>query len=176
MPGPLRTSSTAPAAERPGEPSVAPGLARATLGADLTAAPRAALLALAERLRSELRCRARLPTEAGLSLLQLRDPVLRQGFFVGEVPMALASVEVEGPDGRWHAGGAASLTGSPALVEAIALLDAVLAHGLPGWPEAAELARAGHAAREGELARRAAALERTRVDFSLLSEAGNDDG
>jgi alpha-D-ribose 1-methylphosphonate 5-triphosphate synthase subunit PhnG len=151
------------------------GLDRASLGADLVAAPRAALLDLSERLGSQLHCRPRVPTEAGLSLLQLREPVRRQGFFVGEVPMALASVEVEGPDGRWLPGGAVSLTESPRLVEALALFDAVLVHRLAGWAEVAELARAGRGARELALRRRAEALGRTRVDFSLLSEAEPDE-
>jgi alpha-D-ribose 1-methylphosphonate 5-triphosphate synthase subunit PhnG len=151
------------------------GLARRTLGAELAAAPRERLRALVERLRGELRWRSRTPTEAGLSLLQLRDPVLGQRFFVGEVPLALASVEVEGPGG-WCAGGAAFATEEPDLIEALALLDAVLAHRLPGWQEAAELARAGRTARERTQGERAALLSRTRVDFSMISETDNDDG
>lgn len=150
------------------------GLARATLAADLAAAPRPALLELAGRLRAELRWRPRTPTEAGIGLLQLRDPVLRQTFFVGEVPLAIASVEVEGPAG-WCAGGAACTTESAAVIEALALLDAVLAHRLGHWQEAAELARMGRAARDREERERAALLARTRVDFSLLSEAEDDD-
>lgn len=138
-------------------------------GAALAAADPAAVTALAGRITAKVKVEAMAPPREGLMLLQMRDSVAGSPFHLGEIPVA--KVHLRLVDGPHVAEGAAVLMSDDLTrVTQIAVLDAALA---AGWDEASEieaLIADGHAARARAEAERALVLERTRVDFQLLSE------
>lgn len=110
------------------------------------------------------------PAEAGLALLQWRDAVQHQPFFLGEVPMARAAVALVNHRGERAEGGAVVMADDAELAQALAVLDAVSASRWPGADAVDALALRGAQAREDLSAVRQAGLKRTRVDFALLAE------
>jgi alpha-D-ribose 1-methylphosphonate 5-triphosphate synthase subunit PhnG len=112
---------------------------------------------------------------AALRLLPVVDSVHGDAFYLGEVPVARACVEVDAPDGRRSEGGAEILGDSVDLAIAIAVLDAILAGDLPGAGRAVSLLEEGRDRLRHVRAERAAMLAATRVDFSLMSRMGGDD-
>jgi alpha-D-ribose 1-methylphosphonate 5-triphosphate synthase subunit PhnG len=134
-----------------------------------------AVKALAERLAAGWDTRlARLP-QAGLGLLTVTDGAFNEPYYLGEFPLAHCAVEIALPDGRRAEGGAQVMSDDADLAHALAVLDAVLAAGLPGADDAAALLAAGARLREQEAARRRALLAATRVDFALLNSAEDGD-
>lgn len=111
------------------------------------------------------------PAEAGLALLKWCDSVLRQPFYLGEVPMARAAVALIDHRGRRAEGGAVVMADDAELAQALAVLDAIAAQRWPGAEAVDALVQQGAQARENRRAIRQAMLQRTRVDFSLLCEA-----
>ena len=73
--------------------------------------------------------------QAGLGLMQLNDSALGDAYFLGEIPLVRAHVRVSSADGRQVEGGAQLLDDRSDLARAVAILDAVLAGGLPGFDE-----------------------------------------
>ncbi|MEW5972493.1 MAG: phosphonate C-P lyase system protein PhnG [Pseudomonadota bacterium] len=141
----------------------------------LLAAPRAALLAEGERLRALGDIRHLALPQNGLALLPLTDGAFHESFNLGEIPLASVSVSLHGKDGREARGAASVMVDDLALVETLALADAVLA---ANWPEAAPLAELltqGRAALDELALQRKAMLAATTVDFALLGEAEDDD-
>ena len=114
------------------------------------------------------------PAESGLALMQWRDAVQHQPFFLGEVPMARAAFTMGNHPGASAQGGAGGKGGDPALGQALAVLDAVVAQRWPGAEAVDALAQRGAQARDRVRAVRQAGLKRTRVDFALLAEADDE--
>lgn len=144
----------------------------------LTAHPAPDLHALAERLAAGCEVRlTRLP-QAGLGLLTLTDGAFHEPFYLGEFPLSSCSLELTLADGRRAEGGAQVMADDAALARALAILDAVLAARLPGWEDVSRQVQSGAARRDEDDRRRRAVLAATRVDFTLLGNAGegeNDD-
>ncbi|MBU2580776.1 MAG: phosphonate C-P lyase system protein PhnG [Alphaproteobacteria bacterium] len=140
----------------------------------LMAADEEAVIVLAERLSLQHDARPAGQPRAGLALLRLRESVALDTFYLGEIPVATARVALRAPDGLYVDGGAVLMDDSTELAAAIAVLDGVLAHDLAGANEVADLVRKGQKTidREGRI--RNAMLSRTRVDFALMGEAGDD--
>jgi len=113
--------------------------------------------------------------QAGLGLLTLTDSAFHQPFYLGEVLVARAHVVLRTADGAEASGGAVILDDSKQLVRAMAILDAVLAARLPGWESAATLLQRGHAVQAEMAAQRQHLLARTRVDFSILGLADEEE-
>lgn len=111
----------------------------------------------------------------GLGLLKLPDSALNDLYFLGEVPVSHAHVEVIAPDGTRSEGGARLLDDRQSLARALAILDATLAENLPHHEQALELLNTGRAAVQKIQAERNAILATTRVDFSLLGSGSEDD-
>lgn len=141
----------------------------------LAAADEARIVALAARLASDLQATPSAPPRAGLALLRLRESVMLDTFYLGEIPVASARVLLRAPDGRRVEGGAIVMDDSGDLAAALAVLDGVLAHDLPGAHDVEGLLREGQAEIDGVARVRGAMLARTRVDFSLMAEVGNGD-
>lgn len=135
----------------------------------LAAADRGKLAALADRIRERAEIAPLAPPREGLMLMQTRDSVAGAAFHLGEIPMARAHLRLTAPEGSAE-GGAALMSDDLALVTRLAILDAALTAELPEAPEIEALIAEGMAARAEVQARRALALDRTRVDFQLLSE------
>lgn len=155
-------------------PMPASRIERRHLATCLAAADRDQLLHAAAQLTEGLAITPLQPAESGLALMQWQDAVMHQPFFLGEVPMARAAVALTDHRGERAEGGAVVMADDADLAHALALLDAIFAHRWPGAEVVEALALGGAAARERVRAQRQAGLQRTRVDFSLLAEADDD--
>lgn len=135
----------------------------------LAAANADEVAALADRIRDRADVVPMAPPREGLMLMQARDSVAGAAFHLGEIPMARVHLRLTAPEGTAE-GGAALMSDDLALVTRLAILDAALAAELPEAPEIEALLAQGMAARAEVQARRALVLDRTKVDFQLLSE------
>lgn len=165
----MRTLVTSP-------PLPTPSIERRHLLACLVAAGREPVLQAAAQLVEGLTVMPLQPAESGLALMQWRDAVQHQPFFLGEVPMARAAVALIDHRGARAEGGAVVMADDAELAHALAVLDAVFAQRWPGAEMVDALAQRGAQAREDIRAVRQAGLKRTRVDFALLAQADGDGG
>jgi alpha-D-ribose 1-methylphosphonate 5-triphosphate synthase subunit PhnG len=141
----------------------------------LAAADQGAVTALADAISARAHVEAVVPISEGLMLLQLRDSVAGVRFHLGEIPVTTVHLRIT-EAARSAEGGATLMSDDIERTTRIAILDAVMA---AGWPEAdriAELLIEGAAARARIEAERALVLNRTRVDFKLVSETANGNG
>jgi alpha-D-ribose 1-methylphosphonate 5-triphosphate synthase subunit PhnG len=141
----------------------------------LTAHPASVLIETAQRLAREWSITHIELPQAGLGLLQLADGAFQQPYYLGEFPLARCHLRLSLPDGRCVPGAAQLMTDDVALVEALAVLDAVLAARLPGWEQVAKLVETGTRRRTEEQRERQALLTATRVDFALLGNTDDHD-
>lgn len=111
--------------------------------------------------------------QAGLGVLTLKESTLSESFFLGEFPLASVWVEVTTQAGQVAEGAANVMHDDVSYAEALALCDAILANELNGWQEITRLLSMGVAAIDHEENVRKALLASTRVDFSLLEDAGD---
>ena len=147
---------------------------RRHLVACLVAAGREPVLSTAAQLTEGLTVTPLQPAESGLALMQWRDAVQHQPFFLGEVPMARAAVALVNHRGERAEGGAVVMADDAELAQALAVLDAVFAQRWPGVEAVDALALRGAQARDRIRAVRQAGLKRTRVEFALLAEADDE--
>jgi len=140
-----------------------------------SAAPARAAEALATEVAERCQIRDITLPQNGLGLLKLPDSALNELYFLGEVPVSHAHVEVIAPDGARAEGGARLLDDRQSLARALAVLDAILAGALPLHEKALELLSIGQTALAKTRAERDAILATTRVDFSLLGDGSEDD-
>lgn len=147
---------------------------RRHLVACLVAAGREPVLNTATQLTEGLTVTPLQPAESGLALMQWRDAVQHQPFFLGEVPMARAAVALVNHRGERAEGGAVVMADDAELAQALAVLDAVFAQRWPGVEAVDALALRGAQGRDRIRAVRQAGLKRTRVDFALLAEADDE--
>lgn len=143
---------------------------RPAWGRLLALAGRATVLETAQALAAGSRIEPLAPPEAGLVPLALRDSVAGTAFHVGEMPAARLALRIRMRDGRIAEGGAIVQGEDVELAQAVALLDAVLAHGLPGAERAAALLAEGARRAEAIEHRRALLRARTRVDFTAFAD------
>jgi len=141
----------------------------------LSAHPAAEIIALAGTLTEDCELRlTRLP-HAGLGLLQAKDGAFGDAYFLGEFPLAVCRVELTYRDGQRAEGGAQIMADDPELARALAILDAIFAARCAGWEQISERLQAGTLLRAEESRRRSAILAATRVNFDLLSRAGESE-
>ncbi len=137
---------------------------------DIALVPRQKVLDLAAALAAGRRIEHLAVPQQGLWLLQLREPVRRDGWFIGEVPVGQACVALHDAVRGVARGGAVLMHADRELATAAAVCDAVARAGWPGVEEVARLRAAGAAVRAQADAVRAAILESTRVDFQELGQ------
>ena len=113
--------------------------------------------------------------QAGLGLLKMRDSALGEPFFLGEFPLSTCWLSVSTQDGLTAEGAALIMDDRFEQAEQLAICDAVLSAKLPGWESVAQLVSLGAERKQILEKERKAILARTRVDFSLLDDAGDDD-
>ncbi len=155
-------------------PTPTPTIERRHLVACLVAAGREPVLSTATQVTEGLTVTPLQPAESGLALMQWRDAVQHQPFFLGEVPMARAAVALVNHRGERAEGGAVVMADDTELAQSLAVLDAVFAQRWPGVEAVDALALRGAQARDRVRAVRQAGLKRTRVDFALLAEADDE--
>jgi alpha-D-ribose 1-methylphosphonate 5-triphosphate synthase subunit PhnG len=112
---------------------------------------------------------------SGLGLLPLRDSALGEPYFLGEIPLARAHVRIADDADMVAEGAAVLLDDRASLTRAMAILDGVLAARLPGFEPILALLEEGSRAVDEIAAGRRALLAATRVDFSLLGLADEED-
>lgn len=140
----------------------------------LSAVPVDELLALSGELAAGWSVRPKAIPQSGLGILKLNDSALHEDFYLGEFPFASAWLEVTTSDGQTAQGAAQLMDDRLDVVEAMALCDAILSTRLPGWERVLRLIEKGLAWRAATRRERRLMLAQTRVDFSLLDEAGAD--
>ena len=141
----------------------------------LSALPEARLQAVVDALPADLRVSPKALPQAGLGMLKMRDSAFGDAFYLGEFPLAGCWVTVTTPEGRSIEGAAWIMDDRTEYAEQLALCDAVMAGRLPGWEAVAELLDHGMRERARRASERKAMLARTKVDFSLLDDVGDDD-
>ncbi|MFI0419860.1 phosphonate metabolism protein PhnG [Spongiactinospora gelatinilytica] len=132
----------------------------------LSAATRDELVALAERLLAQGALgepAVLVPPEVGMVMLQVREPIAEERFYLGEVLVTRCGAEVAGVAG-W------SMRGDDDRIAALAaaLLDAVCAAGLPESAEVEELCAAVERRRRREIDEEWARIAPTLVTFEEL--------
>lgn len=132
------------------------------------------LVSLARELSTGWGIRPKSIPQAGLGILKLQDSAMQDDFYLGEFPFASARLEVTTAEGQTAEGAAHVMDDRLEVVEAMALCDAILSARLPGWQRVAQLVEKGLSLREVIQRERKLMLAQTRVNFSLLDEAGNE--
>lgn len=112
--------------------------------------------------------------QAGLGLLKLEDGAFHEPFYLGEFPVTTAHLSITLPDGESVEGAAVMMSDDILHVESLAMCDAILTHELSGCETIRELLVEGRALQQQETNKRHAMLAKTRVDFSLLGDAGDE--
>ncbi len=142
------------------------------MNADLQAAPRDAVVALAASLLIDRTVEHLQVPHEGLWLLRMHEPVRGDHYFIGEVPVGQAAVRV-------HDAVLGSANGSAVLLHAdrdhavaAAVCLAVIQAGWPGAEAVQAVVAEGAAIRAQAARQRAAIRERTRVDFAELGQEG----
>ncbi len=111
---------------------------------------------------------------SGLMLMRMTESVFEEDYYLGELPVSSAWVNVESSDGQVAQGAAQIMVNNPDLATAMAVCDAVLAHCLKGWETVLDLIRRGLDIVDEQQRVRDAMLLKTRVDFSIVSEDAAD--
>ncbi len=115
-------------------------------------------------------------SESGLYLLQMADSVQGDPFILADVPVSMASVGLYcREEDDFHLGTAVIMRDDPALAEYIAVGDAVLRNRLEGWESWADLVEIGMIRLNQTRNDRRGILARSRVDLSMLSQAGESE-
>jgi len=141
----------------------------------LSALPSRDIRQFAERFESACAIEDLSLPQSGLALLKLRDTVLDETFYLGEIPLSRAHVAVRSADGRVAEGGGQIMDDRSSMAHDIAILDAVLSGKLPGWENVEALLLRGAAVRREEAMERKRLLDTTRVDFSLLGKVEEEE-
>jgi len=113
--------------------------------------------------------------QTGLGMLQLRDSAFNDPYFLGEIPLASAWINLRTEADKEYQGAAQLMDDDQEKIEALAVCDAILAYQLPGWLAIYQLVEIGMVALTQEQQLRKAMLAKTRVDFALLNATEQDD-
>lgn len=140
----------------------------------LSSIPVDTLVSLNKELSGNWQVRPKSMPVAGLGLLRLNDSAMNEPFYLGEIPVASAWLEVSTPQGQKAEGAAQIMDDRIEFAEALALCDAVLSAQLPGWEQVEALVEQGLMHRAAIARERKQLLAHTQVEFSLLDDVGND--
>lgn len=147
---------------------------RASWVSALSALPEETLLSMTSELSDGWDIRPKSIPQSGLGLLKLNDSAFNTPFYLGEIPIASAWLEVTTSQGQRAEGAAQIMNDRIELAEALALCDAVLSARLTGWERVAAMVETGILQKEIINRQRKRLLAHTQVDFSLLDDVGED--
>jgi alpha-D-ribose 1-methylphosphonate 5-triphosphate synthase subunit PhnG len=150
-------------------------LAREQWVSALSIVPEQSLESLAKSFPKSWKVAPKALPQSGLGMLKLRDTTQGEAFYLGEFPLATCWLSVTTEAGECAEGAAMVMDDRVDRAEQMALCDAVLSAHLPGWEKVAALIEQGMELRTRQARERKAILARTRVDFSLLDDVGDDD-
>lgn len=140
----------------------------------LKALPTNNLLALTTKLSEDWTLRPISVPQSGLGMMKLKDSAFNEPFYLGEFPLATAWLEITTADGHKAEGAAQVMDDRVDVAEALALCDAVLSSQLPGWEKVYSLMEQGVALNEKMNSERKMMLARTKVNFSMLDNVGDE--
>jgi len=132
------------------------------------------LLAMTTEVSKDWMLRPKSLPQSGLGMMKLKDSAFNEAFYLGEFPISTAWLEVTTADGLKAEGAAQVMDDNVEIAEALALCDAVLSSELPGWQQVYNMVEQGVAIREKTKRERKVMLARTRVNFSLLDNVGDE--
>lgn len=141
----------------------------------LMALPESEVIAAANQFAGQYKIEDIKLPQAGLGLMQLKDSALQEGYFLGEIPLATAYVVLTDTQQNRTEGAAQIMHSDALLARAIAIIDAVMSARLTGHEVVTQLLARGLTEITAQKSIRKKMLTRTRVDFSLLSSAEEDD-
>ena len=147
---------------------------RTTWVSALKELPAKDLLAMTKELSKDWMLRPKSLPQSGLGMMKLKDSAFNEAFYLGEFPISTAWLEVTTADGYKAEGAAQVMDDNVEIAEALALCDAVLSYELPGWQQVYNMVEQGVAIREKTKRERKMMLARTRVNFSLLDNVGDE--
>jgi alpha-D-ribose 1-methylphosphonate 5-triphosphate synthase subunit PhnG len=142
--------------------------------AALSRVPESALEELVAGFPSNWIVQAKTLPQSGLGMLKMRDTALGEAFYMGEFPLSNCWISVRTEDGHEAQGAAWIMDDRAERAEQMALCDAVLSARLPGWEQVEDLLEIGLKVQEDVSRERKSLLAKTRVNFSLLDDAGED--
>lgn len=147
---------------------------RTTWVSALKELPAKDLLAMTKEVSKDWMLRPKSLPQSGLGMMKLKDSAFNEAFYLGEFPISTAWLEVTTADGYKAEGAAQVMDDNVEIAEALALCDAVLSSELPGWQQVYNMVEQGVAIREKTKRERKMMLARTRVNFSLLDNVGDE--
>lgn len=124
--------------------------------------------ALAQRLADRHGAELRTKAEAGAALFPFQDTVTGAPFYLGEIPLARASVSLGAPRGESVHGAAVVMGRDAKFAICLAVLDGVFRHALDGSRDVEALLEAGRTILAKTQTQRSTIRQRTRVAFSTM--------
>jgi alpha-D-ribose 1-methylphosphonate 5-triphosphate synthase subunit PhnG len=112
--------------------------------------------------------------QAGLGMMKVREGALAEDFYLGELPVASCHIEITTEMGTKAQGAAWLMDDDQDRAEQMAICDAILSAKLTGWEKVAALIERGEQLKQQRDRERKSLLAKTRVDFSLLEDVGDD--
>ena len=123
---------------------------------------------LLDFLKKDLEIKVLQLPESGLDLIKMRDSVLGEAFYLGELSVSQCQVEVHSLIGdETQVGFCKIMEDSPQLAESFAIFDALLRMEI-SFPILDEFLVCGYKIWQEKQEKRKEILARTKVDFSLL--------
>lgn len=125
-----------------------------------------------DKLTQDWEVKAKTLPQSGLGMLKVRDSALGDDYYMGEFPLASCWLSVQTEQGQIAEGAAWIMDDSVERAEQMALCDAILSSRLSGWEQVLELLEQGRKIQVDEKNERKSLLAKTRVNFSLLDDVG----
>ena len=141
----------------------------------LSALPRERLKSAVEDITDGWSIHPKTIPQSGLGMLKMLDSALNEPYYLGEFPLSSCWLTVTTDMGETAEGAALVMDDDREYGEIIAICDAVLSAKLPGWETVEALMLEGLNRRDRIAIERKAMLARTRVDFALLDDVGEED-
>ncbi|MES9991415.1 MAG: phosphonate C-P lyase system protein PhnG [Candidatus Thiodiazotropha sp.] len=141
----------------------------------LSAVPEQRLTRLADSFPQSWKVKPKALPQSGLGMLKLRETTQGDAFYLGEFPLATCWLRITTELGDSAEGCALVMDDRVERAEQMALCDAVLSAHLPGWEQVEALIDEGLEILSKQSLERKSILARTRVDFSLLDDVGDED-
>lgn len=113
--------------------------------------------------------------QTGLGMMKVCDGAMGEDFYLGEFPVASCHIEITIANGDKAQGAAWLMDDKQERAEHMAMCDAILSAQLMGWEKVGALIERGEQLMLERDRERKSLLAKTRVDFSLLEDVGDDD-
>ena len=113
--------------------------------------------------------------QAGLGILKVSETAFNEDFYLGEFPVATCHVSINTDRGENAQGATWIMSDNQQRAQNLAICDGILDSKLSGWDTLVQWIKEGMELCQNTDLERKAILAETRVNFSLLDDAGEDD-